>query len=145
MGEARGSLVSPPIHAREALSARTAPGASVRSSHVEAGEAMPLSEHEENVLKEIERQLAAEDPRFAAKARRGPRNLSRVVRLRLAILSAVFGVLALAMLGILSSPWNLISGGTGMVLLLTAILLGATALTTKDDEQQVSVPPDERT
>ncbi len=105
---------------------------------------MALSEHEENVLAEIERQLAAEDPRFAAKTRRGPRSLSRTLRLRLAILSAVVGVLLLAMLAIFPSPWNLISGSVGMLLLLLAIVTGASALTRNDDEQQVSVPPDER-
>ncbi len=105
---------------------------------------MALSEHEENVLAEIERQLAAEDPRFAAKARRGPRSLSRTLRLRLAILSAIVGVLLLAMLAIFASPWNLVSGGAGMLLLLLAIVTGASALTRDDDEQQVSVPPDER-
>lgn len=106
---------------------------------------MGLSEHEENVLAEIERQLAAEDPRFAAKTRRGPRSLTRTLRLRLAIVAAVVGVIAVALLAIFSSPWDLVSGGVGLLLLLAGIYLGASALTRRDDGEQVSVPPDERT
>jgi hypothetical protein len=56
---------------------------------------MPLSEHEERILAEIERQLAAEDPRFVARARRTPRNLSRTTRMRLAIALGILGALSL--------------------------------------------------
>ncbi len=106
---------------------------------------MALSEHEENVLAEIERQLAAEDPRFAAKTRRGPRSLTRTLRLRLAMVCAIIGVLSLAMIGFVESAWQYAFGGGGLLLLLGAIVLGARGLTRRDDEQQVSVPPDERT
>ena len=104
---------------------------------------MPLSEHEENVLAEIERQLAAEDPRFAARARRR-RSLGRSARVRLAVLAAIAGVIAVALLGILPSPWNYVSGGSGLLLLLGAILLGVGTLSPDGDNEQVSVPPDER-
>jgi len=105
---------------------------------------MPLSEHEENVLAEIERQLAAEDPRFAARARRRPRTLGRRARLRAAILGAVVGVLLVAMLALLPSPWNFVAGGTGLLLLLGAIVLAAGVLAADRDNEQVAVRPEER-
>ena len=105
---------------------------------------MPLSEHEENVLAEIERQLAAEDPRFAARARRGRRRLTPGIRRRITVISAVLGVIGLSLLGVLSSPWNLVSASVGMLLLLAAIVLGVSA-TTADERHPAVVPPDERT
>ena len=102
---------------------------------------MPLSEHEERILAEIERQLAAEDPRFVARARkRKPRlRSSRTLRLRLAIVLAVVGFVSL--LGLVS---HIAFGAVGMLLLLAAIVLGATALREGADEARAHVPPDER-
>lgn len=99
---------------------------------------MPLSEHEERILAEIERQLAADDPRFVARTRRRS-GWSRSVRVRIAMALAVLGVVSL-----LSLTFNIIFGALGMVLLLAAILLGVTAVTGKGETSQASVPPDER-
>ena len=107
---------------------------------------MPLSEHEERILAEIERQLAAEDPRFASRARRRPpwASLTRQKRVRAAIVLGIVGLAAILLLGFLPSPWNLISASFGMVLLLGAILLAVTALSQPQSAEQQHVPPDER-
>jgi hypothetical protein len=102
---------------------------------------MPLSEHEERILAEIERQLAAEDPRFVARARRTPRNLSRTTRMRLAIALGILG--ALSLFGLV---FSIAFGALGMTLLFVAILLGASAVREQPEpQQQASVPPDELT
>jgi hypothetical protein len=101
---------------------------------------VPLSEHEERILAEIERRLAAEDPRFAARARRPLRGWSRARRLRLSI---GLGVLGLLFLLALTFDW--IFGVVGMTLLVVATLLGARAVTEPVEEQRTSVPPDELT
>lgn len=86
---------------------------------------MPLSEHEERILAEIERQLEAEDPRLAARSRRpSPMSTwSRSLRLRLAIGLGIAGVLA-----VLGLAFSIALAAVGMVMILGAILLGATAL-----------------
>ena len=96
---------------------------------------MPLSEHEERILAEIERQLAADDPRFAARARRH-RPLTRSIRLRLAIVLAVLGILSVVGLVV-----HIAFGALGMVLLFGAIVLAATALNERQDHRQVDAPP----
>lgn len=102
---------------------------------------MPLSEHEERILAEIERQLAAEDPRFVARARKRKHRgrSSRTLRLRLGVTLAVIGFLSL--LGLVS---HIAFGAVGMLLLLTGIVLGATALREGSEEPHAHVPPDER-
>ncbi|MFA9445457.1 DUF3040 domain-containing protein [Egicoccus sp. AB-alg6-2] len=100
---------------------------------------MPLSEHEERILAEIERQLAAEDPRFVARARRRRTGPSRTLRLRLAVAMAVVGVLSL-----IGLTFNIAFGAVGMALLLGAILLGATAIRERPETPTPApVPPDE--
>jgi hypothetical protein len=87
---------------------------------------MPLSEHEERILAEIERQLAAEDPRFASRSRRAVGSIgtwSRTLRLRLAIGLAIVGVLC-----ILGLAAHIAFAAVGMVMLLAAIIVGATAV-----------------
>jgi anti-sigma-K factor RskA len=98
---------------------------------------MPLSEHEERILKEIERQLAAEDPRFVARNRRRG-NWSRSTRVRLAVALAVLGVISL-----LALTFNIAFGVAGMLMLLGSILLAATAVSEKVERQEAVVPPDE--
>jgi Flp pilus assembly protein TadB len=86
---------------------------------------MPLSEHEERILAEIERQLEAEDPRFAARSRRPTTSLSwsRTVRLRLAVALGVLGVL-----GVLLLIVSVAFAAVGLVLIFGAIVLAATAV-----------------
>ena len=105
---------------------------------------MPLSEHEENVLAEIERQLAAEDPRFASRARRSFR-VSRVGQQRLALVLVVVGVVSVLSLGFLPGPWNLVVPAIGFLLLLGGILLGVTARRAPAEGSRSFVPPDDRT
>lgn len=86
---------------------------------------MPLSEHEERILAEIERQLEADDPRLAARSRRPSpvTSWSRTLRLRLAIGLGIAGVLA-----VLGLAFSLALAAVGMVMILAAIILGATAV-----------------
>lgn len=102
---------------------------------------MPLSEHEERILAEIERQLAAEDPRFVARARKRKRRArsSRTLRLRIAISLVVIGFLSL--LGLVS---HIAFGAVGMLLLLSGIVLGATVLREGVSDTPAHVPPDEQ-
>ncbi len=105
---------------------------------------MPLSEHEERILAEIEQQLAAEDPKFVARARRRRGWPARTQR-RIAVVLGIVGVLAVLLLGFLPSPVNIISAATGLLMIFGAIVLAATAKSDRADEHSVGVPPDERT
>ncbi len=104
---------------------------------------MPLSEHEENVLAEIERQLAAEDPRFASRARRRF-GVSRAGQQRIAIVLGFLGLVSVLALGFLSSPWNIIVPAAGFAMLLAGIILGVTSRRTAGEQEQAFVPPDDR-
>jgi hypothetical protein len=108
---------------------------------------MPLSENEEQILAEIERQLAAEDPRFVARARRRrlSRSLGRTMKVRMAIGLALVGLVSVLSIGFVEGVGGTIVGAIGMLLVFCAILLGASVLTEKPERQQASVPPDERT
>lgn len=105
---------------------------------------MPLSEYEKQVLAEIERQLAADDPRFVARTRKTVRKpkLRQIMRRRLAIILAVLGVPGLLMLGVLPSPWNLVVASVALVALFSSVLLFTSV------KRQLSlaahVPPDDR-
>lgn len=56
---------------------------------------MPLSEHEQRILDEIERRLAAEDPKFARTANAAtPRGIA-VTRMRRAVAGFVLGLIVL--------------------------------------------------
>lgn len=100
---------------------------------------MALSEHEQRMFAEIERQLVEEDPRFVARTRRRLRAWSPEVRLRAAVVLAVLGVV-----GVLSLTFDILYGVAGMALLLVAILLGAGALDERARNLQRSAPPDGR-
>lgn len=56
---------------------------------------MPLSEHEQRILAEIERRLAEEDPRFVERTRRANDDGDRFRRLRWAVLGALVGFVTL--------------------------------------------------
>jgi hypothetical protein len=98
---------------------------------------MPLSEHEQRMFAEIERQLVADDPRFVARTRRRLTAWSPDVRIRMA---AVLGVLGL--LGVLALTFDLLFGIAGMALLLTAIVVGIGALNERARAIQRGTPPD---
>ena len=101
---------------------------------------MPLSEHEERILAEIERQLAEEDPRFVAQVRRRRRGWSRTARLRLAVALGIVGLISL-----FSLTFSIALGAAGMGLLLVAVILGVTALREREEAAEQHTPPDERT
>jgi len=82
---------------------------------------MALSEHEQRILEEIERQLAAEDPRLVARARRTAERSDR--RLGYAIAAFVVGFVCL--LGI---TFSLFWGVVGFGIMLGAVIVGAQAV-----------------
>jgi hypothetical protein len=83
---------------------------------------VPLSEHEQRVLEQIERALYADDPKFAATVRGiDPRTLHRRRYVR-AIIGGVIGVVLLPV-GIAVGQIGLSLGG--FVLMLLAFLYGA--------------------
>lgn len=106
---------------------------------------MALSEHEKQVLAEIERQLAADDPRFVARTRRSVRapKFGWALRRRIAIMLAVLGVPSLLMLGVLPAPWNLVVAAGAMLALFIAVLLGASSAK-KVGSLTTHLPPDDR-
>ena len=83
---------------------------------------MPLSEHEQRVLEQIERALYADDPKFAATVRGiDPRTLHRRRYLR-AIVGLVIGIVLLPVgIAIQQSEVSI----AGFVLMLIAFLYGA--------------------
>lgn len=79
---------------------------------------MPLSEYEQRVLEQMERQLASDDPRLAntlTQRRRRP-----VVRFVLTGLGAVVGLLLLVLGAANSMPWL---GAVGFVLMFASVAL----------------------
>lgn len=102
---------------------------------------MPLSEREERILADIERQLADDDPRFMARTRRRNhgRGWSRQAKLRAAIVLAIVGVAGVALLVV-----SVAFAAAGIVLIFLAILLAVGAHRQVATKVQQSVPPDER-
>jgi len=100
---------------------------------------MPLSEHEQRMFAEIERQLVEDDPRFVARSRRRVAAWSPLVRLRLALGLGVVGIV-----GVLALTFDLLFGVAGMALLVTAIIIGTGAVTERNRSLQQGSPPDIR-
>jgi hypothetical protein len=100
---------------------------------------MPLSEHEQRMFAEIERQLVEDDPRFVARSRRRLTAWSPDVRFRAAIALGVIGLI-----GVLALTFDLIYGMVGMALLLTAIIVGVGAVKDRNRVLQHGTPPDAR-
>lgn len=100
---------------------------------------MPLSEHEQRMFAEIERQLVEDDPRFVARSRRRLAAWSPQVRLRGAIAIGMLGLL-----GVFALTFDLVYGVIGMALLLTAIIVGVGALNERSRVLQLGSPPDAR-
>ena len=99
---------------------------------------MPLSEHEQRVLEQIERALYADDPKFAATVRGiDPRTLHRRRYLR-AIVGGVIGVVLLPV-GIAVQQLEI--SIAGFLLMLLAFLYGAaTWRQTRETHDPVAVP-----
>lgn len=77
---------------------------------------MPLSEHEERILAEIERQLAEDDPRLVARARRASQRSPH--RLRWAIPGFVLGLACLLLLVV-----HVAFGFVGMALMFASVVV----------------------
>ena len=78
---------------------------------------MPLSDREQQILSEIESQLANEDSKFVKRIRRTPASLGRV-RLRYSIVGLVVGLFML--LAIAINPWGPFVAFAGFVLMLVS-------------------------
>jgi hypothetical protein len=98
---------------------------------------MPLSEHEKQLFAEIERGLAADDPRFIARSRRRLAAWAPENRLRIAVIMAVLGVL-----GVFGLTFEFFLGVVGMALLLGAILLGVSATSDRARAERGGRPQD---
>jgi hypothetical protein len=98
---------------------------------------VPLSEHEQRVLEQIERALYADDPKFAATVRGiDPRTLHRRRYLR-AALGAIIGVVLLPV-GIAVEQLEL--SVAGFVLMLLAFLYGASTWRQRREASEVTEP-----
>lgn len=78
---------------------------------------MPLSDREQQILSEIESQLASEDRRFVDRLNKGPRS-GRRVSLRYAIGGIVIGLVMLLTIAI--NPWGPYVAFAGFVLMLVS-------------------------
>ena len=84
---------------------------------------MPLSEHEQRVLAEIERRLYEEDPKFVATYGTANRPRAPHTRLRWAVAGFVLGLLCLFGL-----TFHLAFGLVGFGLMLASVVVGTVAL-----------------
>jgi len=100
---------------------------------------MPLSEHEQRMFAEIERQLVEDDPQFVVRSRRRLAAWSPIVRIRFSVALGVLGVL-----GVLGLTFDIVFGVVGMALILTAILVGVGAVNERTRAAQLGAPPDNR-
>lgn len=88
---------------------------------------MPLSEEELRLLEQMERELAAEDPKFVATLQ--GRTLRRSARVRFVLAGAVFlGGVALLMGGVMAPhQWQVVLGALGFVVMLASATIGLAA------------------
>jgi hypothetical protein len=100
---------------------------------------MPLSEHEQRMFAEIQRQLVEDDPRFVSRTRRTLRAWSPEVRIRIAAALGAVGVL-----GVLALTFDILFGMVGMALVLTAVIVGVSALNDRNRTTPRNAPPDGR-
>ena len=103
---------------------------------------MALSEHEQRLLDQLEQQLHAEDPKFAnSMASSGGRGMS-TRRIVLGALMAVAGI-AVLILGIsLESPFNIIVGILGFMIMGAGMYYATT--TGKQSQERVPAGKKER-
>ncbi len=86
---------------------------------------MPLSEHEQRLLDEIEQALYAEDPKFASSVRSArPRNRARTL-LALSVIGVLVG-LAVVLVGLTANL--ILLGVLGFVLIVGSCVAAASAL-----------------
>jgi Protein of unknown function (DUF3040) len=82
---------------------------------------VPLSEHEQRLLEQIERALVDDDPKFASTVRTGDRRLRARRKMQLGVLMVVVG-LAVLVLGPVTH--NVVVGVVGFLVMLAGAVLG---------------------
>ena len=92
---------------------------------------MPLSEREQKILEEIERDLYKEDPSFARNVRRRPPELPRAARTRLGVLLFLAGLVSL--FGFFAKQW-LVLGVFAFGAMVAGVVLVAGSLRAERDE-----------
>ena len=95
---------------------------------------MPLSEHEQQMLEQMEQALASEDPRFAHQMRGGTTLAVRRRRLVLGILGVVIG-LALVVVGVNTTMWV---GAVGFAVMVAAAAYAFTPVKEGDASAQAA-------
>lgn len=96
---------------------------------------MPLSEHEERILAEIERQLEHDDPRFVSRARRSRRSGSPR---RLGVAVALFVVGFACLLGLVL---HIALGFVGFALMFTAVVVAVPEIQRRREQRVESQSP----
>jgi hypothetical protein len=82
---------------------------------------MPLSEHEQRILEQLERELASEDPKLATTMSDGPR--PSFARVAVAIIGVVVGLLML-IIGVSQSL--AVVGSLGFAVMVAAVVFAST-------------------
>ena len=95
---------------------------------------MPLSEHEQQMLEQMEQALASEDPRFAHQMCGGTTLAVRRRRLVLGILGVVIG-LALVVVGVNTTMWV---GAVGFAVMVAAAAYAFTPVKEGDASAQAA-------
>jgi Flp pilus assembly protein TadB len=95
---------------------------------------MPLSEHEERILAQIERQLEQDDPRFVSRARRSRR---RGGPWQLWAAAAAFVVGFLCLLGLVL---HIAFGFVGFTLMFAAVVVAVPELQRRREQRAASSP-----
>ena len=101
---------------------------------------MPLSDHEQRILEEIERQLIEQDPKFArnvaSRARKGGGSVNNTRSLRRGIVLLVLGIVAL--FGFFAQPTTalgMVSGVASFLLMLGGIVMAYHSLKRSGEER----------
>lgn len=93
---------------------------------------MPLSEHEQRLLEQIERALYAEDPKFASTVRGGrmrkPTRRRRLQGVALFVLGVVLLIAGIVLTSLNMSNLFLVISGGGFLLMLGGAVLAVTSI-----------------
>lgn len=90
---------------------------------------MPLSEHEQKMLEQMEHALANEDPRFASHMRGNPASPVRRRRLTIGAIGVLLG-LGLVLLGVQTTMWV---GAAGFAVMVAAVAYAVSPVSPKPD------------
>ena len=103
---------------------------------------MPLSEHEQRILEEIEARLVADDPKFAREVASGAGHNAVLRRIKRAIAGFVLGF-AILIVGLFVPSRLVVFGIAGFTVMVPSLVVVATGMkhvgrqhTPKDEERQ---------